>query len=274
MTDLPRLSFAIPPSLGSNRTGEIAKRLQALLRAGGINDVGVYATDSYGSLSLELMTERADLAWAPPSVGARAEVMGGRTLAQTERNGATAYRSAFVGRKGEMVDLGGELSTLNAVWVDPDSVGGYLLPRAWFWARGIDIRDAFGKSRFVGSYSAALEDLLSKRADVTAVYASVSGAAKASSALEDIPGFRDALEIISYTEPAPGDAVVCRASLPPIVRDAVQQRLLQLCETPERQKEFHALFGADRLVKARSDAYAALHDIISLDDKNRGTLAP
>lgn len=274
MTDLPRLSFAIPPSLGGDHTKEIVKRLQMLLRAGGINDIVVYATDSYGSLSLELMTERADFAWAPPSVGARAEVMGGQTLAQTERNGATAYRSAFVGRKGEMIDLGSDLLALNAAWVDPDSVGGYLLPRAWFWARGIDIRDAFGGSRFVGSYSAALEAVLSRRADVTAVYATVSGASKASSALEDIPGFRDALEIISFTEPAPGDAVVCRASLPPIVRDAVRERLLNLCETPERQREFRALFGADRLVKARPDAYAALHDIISLDDKKRGTIAP
>ena len=272
MTDLPRLSFAIPPSLGSNRTGEIASRLQRLLRSGGINDVSVYTTESYGALSLELLTERADLAWAPPSVCARVEVLGGKTLVQTMRAGARAYRSAFVGRKGEMIDLGAPLDGLRAVWVDPDSTGGYLLPRAWFWSRGVEIRKAFKASRFAGSYSACLEAVLSHNADVTAVYATVSSEAPARSALEDVPGFLDRLEVITYTEPAPGDGVVCRASLPALVREEVKKRLLHLCDDEARTREFHELFGADSLVEAPRDAYQALHDIVRLDDERKGVI--
>lgn len=269
MTDLPHLSFAIPPSLGSDATPAVAARLEKLLRLGGL-DVGVYPCDSYGGLSLELMTERADLAWAPPSVCARMEVMGAQSLVQSVRGGALTYRSAFVVRKGETLDLAAPPSTTRAVWVDPDSTAGYLLPRAWFWSRGIDIRKAFSDSRFAGSYRVALHDVIEGKADVTAVYATVSGADRARSALADVPGLEDQLDIIAFTEDAPGDGVISRASLPSLVRKEVRRRLISLCDNVERAAEFRALFGAERLVEAKRDAYQALHDIVKLDESARG----
>ncbi|RKG96047.1 phosphonate ABC transporter substrate-binding protein, partial [Corallococcus sp. CA053C] len=90
--------FGLPPSLGSESARERAERLASFLQRalGKLVEVGV--ATSYETLAKDLLSGRADAAWAPPFVCARMEAMGVRVLTRGVRRGMSSYRSALVGR--------------------------------------------------------------------------------------------------------------------------------------------------------------------------------
>ncbi|NOK10904.1 PhnD/SsuA/transferrin family substrate-binding protein, partial [Corallococcus exercitus] len=96
----PRHSFrfGLPPSLGSETARERAERLASFLQRALGKLVEVSVATSYETLAKDLLSGRADAAWAPPFVCARMEAMGVRVLARGVRRGMSSYRSALVGR--------------------------------------------------------------------------------------------------------------------------------------------------------------------------------
>ncbi len=173
---------------------------------------------SYEALAKDLLSGRADAAWAPPFVCARTEAMGVRVLVRGVRLGMSSYRSALVARAGSGLTLE-RLKGTTAAWVDRDAVAGYLLPVAYLKSQGVEPPRAFAAQHFTGSYRGALEAVLSGHGGRGGRLLSAGlhgphlrrgrgeGAGRA--------GWATKFELIAYTEEAPNDGVPVAMNVPP-----------------------------------------------------------
>jgi ABC-type phosphate/phosphonate transport system substrate-binding protein len=205
------LCFALPPSLGKEPVRELARQFADVLYGAGFDTVVPFKT--YAELERALLSGEVDAAWGPPLVCARVESAGGRVAMRAVRYGAVTYRSVLVCRAHDDLDIQ-ELGQQGrrrprAVWVDEWSMGGYILPRAYFRSKGIDPATAFAEERMVGSYEACFHEVLEGEADLTASFAGRRGLGYVELCGEQ--AFQ--LRTIAYTADCPNDAVVLGSML-------------------------------------------------------------
>lgn len=264
------IRFALPPSLGVTEAKGRAERLEQFLAQALAQPVQVVVGESYQVLAKDLLAGRLDAAWAPPFVCARIEAMGVRILVRGVRRGGSTYRSALVCR----ADFGLTLEKLpgrSAVWVDRDSVGGYLLPIAFLRGCGIDPDRAFFSQHFAGSYRAAVESVLQGRADVTSVFAAPASASNGGgpsrgslrdTGLEEVlPGCSGQLTIIGFTDESPNDGVAVAMGATPALVESLEQALLAMQRAPEGRKLLKDIFNAEAFESAPRMGYRALYRV-------------
>lgn len=260
----PRLNFrfALPPSLGLEQARGKAERLQSFLVGALERTSEVVVAASYEALARDLLSGKVDAAWAPPFVCARIEAMGVRVLVRGVRGGSSSYRAALICRKGEGLSFDG-LTGRSAVWADRDSVGGYLLAMALLRSRGLDPAKVFFSQSFAGSYQAAVEQLLTRKADVTSVFAPISKKGVVdSTGLEEIaPGRSAELEVIAFTEEAPNDGVAVAVTTQESTTHALEKVLLALDSSPAGKALLEETFSAERFEPAPRMGYRALYRV-------------
>jgi phosphonate transport system substrate-binding protein len=195
--------FGLPPSLGTAPVWALAREFADLLYDVGFSTVVPFK--SYQALAAAVLDGTVDAAWGPPLTCAQVEGVGGTIALRAVRGGATTYRAALVARLQDTFDLdtlGKGAFRPRVAWVDDISVGGYLLPRAYLRAAGIDLDTAFLNQRMLGSYSACIDALFDFESDLTALFVT-------SGDLVDTWGDRaKRLRILGYTEESPNDGVV------------------------------------------------------------------
>ena len=253
------LTLLFPPTLGKIRAHARAEILSESLGSRIHHAVQVSVADSYGALEARVLGGDVDLAWAPPSICARAEPSAA-AIFKAVRFGESSYNAAFVGRASDTPSLD-ELGGLRAAWVDRLSAAGYLLPVSHLRGLGLDPASLFSQQQFCGSYQGALLAVLSGKADVTAIYAHGTTEEAARRTLRENVGASEIhLAPFAYTEAAPSDGLIATARVPGPVIDAVE-RAVDGSLGPTLLLE---LFEADRLERAGHDEYAALR--VALDE--------
>jgi phosphonate transport system substrate-binding protein len=201
------LRLALPPSLGAEDLKHRARSLQRFLEERLDHPAELVIAQSYDELVDGLRTGELSAAWAPPLVCAQAEIGGLKVLVRGVRAGCTSYRAALIARGGSGIQLW-EAQGLRAVWNRPDSLAGYLLPRAYLRDQGIDTDKAFAEERFAGSFSASLAELFSKQADLTSIYASTPHGGEAVLGVEELaPEWANKVEVLAFTEETPNDGI-------------------------------------------------------------------
>lgn len=253
-----RFRFQLPPSVGAGAALERANLLEQVLSRLLDRVVDVTVAQSYESLAVDLLAGRTDAAWAPPFTCARVEAMGVRVLCRAIRHGTSSYRSALLTRASAPLTLDA-LAGKKALWVDRDSVAGFLLPKAFLKANGLDSKRFFSED-LAGSYRAALEGVLDGKADVTAVFAPGDG--NPLEGVEEIlPGRSAEFALVSVTDPAPNDGVVVAMAIAPETSHALEQALLTLGDHPEGQDLLSNIFHADAFEPAPRLSYRALYRV-------------
>lgn len=230
MKDRASLRFALPPSLGAVRAGDLADRLARYLERASELDVVVYVASDYSAIEDDLIFGNASAAWSPPLLCQRVREAGGRFLLHAVRGGSERYRSALVRRKGTDVDVD-TLSSARAAWVDPESTGGYRLVRVWLSNRLPSLEGAFASERFTGSYEAALRAVRDGDADVTAVFARPEGVEPHSALDEVVLEGKEGLELFAFTHEERNDGVI----VAPDCEDEVQVALCQALAEPDEE---------------------------------------
>jgi ABC-type phosphate/phosphonate transport system substrate-binding protein len=195
---------------------------------------------------------RIDLAWMSPLAHAEACAQGATLAAVSLRRGSVTYRSAVLVRRS-CPGLG-ELRRLRprAAWVSPDSAAGYLYPRRWLTAVGIDEKDGFSAETFHGSFVKAARAVLDEQADVTACHTPI----RRISSVQTLTRIRESLgisvedlRVLGFSEPIPPDGMVLSPALAADEQDAVLEALLALHTLPDGAEAARALLHCDRLVK-------------------------
>ncbi len=256
------IRFALPPSLGKEETRRFADQLGVHLTRSLKRQVQVVTPETYDALAKELLSGRSDAAWAPPFVCARIEAMGVRVLVRGVRAGQSSYRAALVTRAGGPTSVG-ELKGKRAVWTDPDSIGGYLLPLAHLRTNGLDVKKYFASQTFAGSYQDALFAVANGTADVTSVFAPLK-----KTGLEDetglsalVPGRENEFQVVAYTEHAPNDGVAVSMNAPDPLVVELEKTLLDLHTDTEGTAILKDTFNAERFELAPRMGYRALYRV-------------
>lgn len=253
-----RLRFGLPRSLGRSVSFERARTLAARLHDAGFESV--MAVESYSLLEQLLLDGELHAAWAPPMVCARLEVAGGRVLLRAVRRGSPTYGSALlrdVHYRFELDEVG-NLPGLRAVWVDRESMAGYILPRHFLRQRGLDPDRVLASQTLLGSYEACLDAVVEGHAELTACY--VRGAGPSAQ-----HGYRDILgpkrehfvAVLGLTDQIPHDGV----AVSPAVEDeeiaVIVRRLSVLASDPV----LAASLDADGFDEPAPGTYRALLDL-------------
>lgn len=191
------------------------------------------------------------MGWVPPVLVARVEPTA-RAILTAVRNGRSGYRSALVGRKQDGLTLATLLGR-RAVWIDPHSTAGYLLPSNFLRMLGLDPPKLLGEERFAGNYRDALTQVAEGRSDFTAVYTLRSDEASVMEKMTELVGPEVAshLQPFAFTEEVPGDALVITSQVEAETAEAWVQQLTALLPGHLLLK----MFGAEKLVRARDGDY-------------------
>ncbi len=249
------LRLLFPPSLGRIRASARAEVLSDSLGQRIGRRVVVDVAKSYADLEASVLAKTTDLAWAPPSICAKAEPFAA-AIFKAVRFGESSYNSAFVGRANSSLCLG-SLQGMRAAWVDPLSSAGHLLPISHLTELGLDPGAVFSSQEFLGSYQGALLAVLSGKADVASIYChGKTHEAARKTMVENVGASELHLAPFAFTEAAPSDGLIVAdtAKVNDALIDAVE-RAVNGARGPTLLLE---LFEADRLERSSPCAYAHL----------------
>jgi len=253
------LRLLLPPSVGSARARARAELLDQSLRADLAETIEIDVADGYADLAERTERAEAHLVWMPPTVAARLEPSL-RSLYKCVRHGRTTYRSSIVARRGEITSIE-ELVSKRAAWVDPLSVGGYLLAHAALEQAGIAAQ--LGAQAFHGSYPDALDAVLEGEADFTAITVRDDSPSGLRDGLASFGGKTaiDRLAGLHVTHESPNDAVGLTRALEPRRADRIARRVFEQRDARARAALCLAL-DAEGFVRASPDEYASLRELI------------
>jgi len=254
------LVLLFPPSLGRLKATARAQLLADTLTRWLGQAVHVEVAETYAELETRVLQCDVDLAWAPPSVCARAE-KDAPAIFKSVRQGRDHYRAALVGRARSLPAID-NLRGLRAAWVDPLSTGGHLLAVSLLAARGLDIKTLFSEQRFYGSYQGALLAVLGGDADVGAVYSHGDDEAAARETLVSHVGASEVeLAPFAYTDPSPNDGLIV-TSRPSNVRPLIAD-LAHVTDGSRGPTLLLEIFEADTLIRAEPGDYSAVGRALS-----------
>jgi len=191
---------------------------------------------------------------------ASVEQAGGTGRGRCVRRGLGTYRSELVAARDGAADTKVLLLQVKrAVWSDPESTSGYLLPVAHLRRLGMVPGETFRSESFAGSVTAALLAVAEGKADLTAVYATPEGAPAARTALDEAPlAVRNRLCIVGYTEEAPNDGLVVAPAVPASTVDYLRWRLCAALKERSACDVLRQVFNADGLAPVKRGDYAVL----------------
>lgn len=212
-----------------------------------------------------------DVAWLPPILAGLA-VQRGRTLpiAIPVRDGAAFYSTALFTREDSPLRSAEELRGARVAWVDRRSAAGYLVIRAHLRSVGIDLDKAFGADQFLGAHDAVARAVQEGEADVGATFVhfdpETGGVLRA--------GWQGAkMRVLSRAGPIPSDVLAIGTHVPPPLRAALQEVLVQGKDEKVRSMA-GALFAATGFIAAEPHHLAPLQALLKDLDEHAQRLPP
>lgn len=202
--------------------------------------------------------QEVGLAWLPPLAAIDAEERGlASPLVIPFRAQKTRYHAALIVRRGGPRTLA-ELQGRRVAWVAKDSAAGYLVPRMFLAAHGIELEGFFGREAFHESHEKVVDAVVAGDADVGATFCGeVSGNEPLRAPWLDAQGRATRnIETLATMGPIPNDAIVGSSALPPFARTAILRWLLSLDEA-ERAR-FVPILGTDAFRVPAPDHFTSL----------------
>lgn len=262
------LRFGVSRSHGGLRLQEGAHRFAACLGAALGAKVRVTIAGDYDRLLAGVLFGGIEVAWMPPLVHARATDGGAHLAAVSERSGAIGYRSAILVREKSLFRSLAELRGRRAAWVEQSSVAGYLFPRLYLRAAGIDPAADMSSERFCGSTAQACAAVANDEADLCACFVTEAAGRGLDTALADVRRnvgrAADHLRVLFITDRIPPDGIVLGAPLPQDERAEVRKALLGLHEQPSGLAALRTLLQAERLAPVNEEVQQILNGLRAL----------
>ena len=203
----------------------------------------VLAAD-YDELLQLALAGKADVAWLPPLLHARAAERGARLVALPQRGGWLTFRSALLVRKDAPYKSGRDLKGSRAAWRDKSSASGYLFPR-------IELGVPFASEKFYGSVVDAATAVVNGEADLCTCWVSEPAARDLDRALTEVEKslgpLAAQLRVLHVTDPIPPDGLVLGAHVGEPERTTISTALLGMHTTPEGREALRLAFQAERL---------------------------
>ncbi len=251
------LVVLFPPSLGKSKSAARAELLQLALAHELDIPVTIRVTASYKELETRTRAGEAHIVWAPAGVCAKLENFT-RAIYKAVRQGASTYRSAIVAHREPSVSLE-HLEGLRAAWVDPYSIGGYLLAADFLRRHGAEPDRVFVQQTFHRSHSDALYAVTGGAADISAVTAWSDDPRSLRDALTlHIGPIERKIIVLAVTDAAPTDAVLLTTQLSEEYAARTTQKLFPSGKTGKAPSFLLAALDAEGFVRTEPAEYLPL----------------
>ncbi len=249
--------FLFPPSLGKSKSAARAELLALALAHELGAPVSIHVTADYKELETRALAGEAHLIWAPAGVCAQLEPIT-RAVYKTIRQGLSTYRSALVVRKDSNIALD-HLGGLRAAWVDPYSVGGYLLAADFLRNRGVEPDHVFALQTFHGSHADALNAVTGGHADISAITAWSSDPSSLRDAVAlHIGPIERKIAVLAVTHAAPTDAVIITKRFSDDHAERITEKLFPTSKTMKAPSFLLAALDAEGFLRTDTSEYRPL----------------
>jgi phosphonate transport system substrate-binding protein len=177
---------------------------------------------SYEELERGAEADEFHLMWLPPMIALAVVPQGAaQPLAVPVRGGETSYATAIFTRPDSGIESIAALRGRSMGWVGHRSSAGYVLPRAFLAARGLDCDADLADQVMLGSHDKVVAAVLSGRVDAGAVYVNLRDGAIASGAW----GTR-AVHVLAHHGPIPADMIASGRAVSDEMRAVLGRRLV------------------------------------------------
>jgi phosphate/phosphite/phosphonate ABC transporter binding protein len=222
-----------------------------------------WIASSYKELADAMDDNEVGLAWMPPLPTLDLVNRGtAEPLAIPARQGTTSYHAALLVRRGQGPKTLAALQGRRVAWVDRESAAGYLVPRIFLAAQGIDVLRFFSREVFVHAHSAVIDAVATGDVDVGATYCHLdaSGQVHRGGWLDEAGHAVRPLEVLATMGPIPNDALVAARELPVAARSGLLRWLVSL-DGPSRER-FDRVLSASEFRVPAPDHFDALRHVV------------
>lgn len=179
----------------------------------------------------------------------------------TERRGLATYKGQINVNADAGINAVADLKGKTFCWVDPNSTSGYIIPRIWLKANGVDPDVDFAETIDAGSHNNVITQVYNGDCDAGASFADArSGVAT------DLPDVNDKVLVLAETSDIPNDGVDFSKDMPTEMRDKIVQALLEIAGSEEGKAALETLYSISGL-KAADDSF---YDVFRADLSKAG----
>jgi len=168
----------------------------------------------------------------------------------TQRYGATSY----VGQINVGADTGittlADLKGKVFCWVDPNSTSGYIVPRIFLQANGIDPDNDFAQTVEAGSHDQVIISVYNGDCDAGATFNDARDNVE-----DDFPDVKEKVLVLATTPEIPNDSVSFVKDFPADMRQQIVDALLAYAQTDEGKDVLNTLYDIEGLQAADDTFY-------------------
>jgi phosphonate transport system substrate-binding protein len=168
----------------------------------------------------------------------------------TVRFGATTYKGQIIVRADSGITTLADLKGKVMCWVDPNSTSGYIIPRIYLKANGIDPDTDFSKQVEAGSHNNVVTQVYNGDCDAGATFVDAR-----SSVEKDLPDVMEKVVVLATTGDIPNDGVDFTKDFPADMRDKIVTALLDIAGTDQGKAALNTLYSIEGLQKADDSFY-------------------
>ncbi len=224
-------------------------------------EITLEASPNYVELA-KTMDGSADIVWLPPALCVRALDRGMTLLLASVRDAGTQYHGALFVPASSLRYRPEDLDGLRVAWVDADSCGGYLFPRAALAERGFDPKKHFKEEKMLGSHGAVVRAVDAGEVDCGATYLNsmLDGSTQAGWTREG----KTAMRAVLVSRPIPADALCAAPSLSAERRERIASVLGELHDNPDGSQILRELFQVTRLEPTSPMRYETVRNAMKM----------
>lgn len=168
----------------------------------------------------------------------------------TVRYGLTTYKGQINVRADSGIETIQDLKGKVMCWTDPNSTSGYIIPRIFLAANGVDPDTDLAKTVEAGSHNNVITQVYNGECDAGASYDDARGSVEA-----DLPDVKEKVVVLAYTSDIPNDSVSFAKDFDGEMKEQIVAALLEIAETEEGVAALESLYSIAGLQRADDSFY-------------------
>jgi phosphonate transport system substrate-binding protein len=168
----------------------------------------------------------------------------------TVRYGSSSYKGQLNVRADSGIETIQDLKGKVMCWTDPNSTSGYIIPRIFLAANGVDPDTDLAKTVEAGSHNNVITQVYNGECDAGASYDDARGSVE-----EDLPDVKEKVVVLAYTSDIPNDSVSFAKDFDSEMKEQIITALLEIAETEEGAAALENLYSIAGLQRADDSFY-------------------
>ncbi len=176
----------------------------------------------------------------------------------TQRFGAVSYNGQINVSADAGIASVADLAGKTFCWVDPNSTSGYIIPRVFLAANGLNPDTDFARTVEAGSHNAVITEIYNGNCDAGATFVDARSGVE-----EELTDVREKVVVLATTSDIPNDGVAFISDFPAEMREQIVNALLEIASTEEGQEALGTLYSIEGLQAADDTFYDAFRADLS-----------